>query len=165
MDQNPTLHTPMGDVQVRRAAPHEVIDLRHAVLRAGLPRETAVFPGDECADARHVVAVAPDGRVIGCATALPSIWDGATAWQVRGMATDPAFRSMGVGGAMLACLEDMLRDETAIHLAWCNARLPTVGFYQKHGWHVASEVFEIPTAGPHVRMTKKLTQARREENL
>ena len=42
---------------------------------------------------------------------------------------------------------------------WCNARTPAVGFYQRHGWVVASEEFEVKTAGPHFKMTLKLPPA------
>jgi hypothetical protein len=42
-------------------------------------------------------------------------------------------------------------------LLWCNARVPAVPFYREMGWAVVSEPFEIPTAGPHVRMVKRLT--------
>ena len=48
-------------------------------------------------------------------------------------------------------------DRSSPPQLWCNARTPAVGFYQRMGWAVVSDVFEIPTAGPHVRMTKRLS--------
>ena len=33
-------------------------------------------------------------------------------------------------------------------------RVPAERFYHRLGWKTVSEVFEIPTAGPHVRMTR-----------
>src|SRR5436190_10031407 len=54
-------------ITIRRAAAEEVVDLRHAILRAGLPRETAIFPGDDDPTARHFVAVM-DGQVVGTLT-------------------------------------------------------------------------------------------------
>jgi GNAT superfamily N-acetyltransferase len=151
-----TISTPTGDVRIRRALPEEVIDLRHAILRAGLPRDTAIFPGDDHADSRHVVAVTADGRIVGCATAHPSTWDNAPAWQIRGMATDPAFRGVGIGRAMLKLLEQTIRDETTIRQMWCNARIPAVAFYERLGWSIVSEPFQNPMAGPHVKMDKRL---------
>jgi len=44
----------------------------------------------------------------------------------------------------------------APRLLWCNARVPAVGFYESLGWRVVSERFEIPTAGPHVKMVRRL---------
>ena len=144
-----------GAVVVRRAAAGEVIDLRHRVLRAGLPRESAAFDGDERSDARHVVAEAA-GRIVGCATVHASTWEGEPAWQLRGMATDPAVRAAGVGRAMLLYLERLLASESPVRQLWCNARTPARGFYERLGWRVVSDVFEIPTAGPHVRMLRAL---------
>ena len=156
MDEQ-TIETTSGPITIRRGSTEDVIDLRHAVLRAGLPRETAIFEGDDAPGARHVVAVsAADGRVVGCATVHPSTWDGSPAWQLRGMATDPSVRSTGIGRAMLLYLERLLMTESEVRQLWCNARTPARGFYERLGWRVVSDVFEIPTAGPHVRMTKRL---------
>ena len=156
MDEQ-TIETPRGPATIRRGSAEDVIDLRHAVLRAGLPRETAIFDGDGAPGACHVIAVsAADERVVGCATVHPRTWDGAPAWQLRGMATDPAVRATGVGRAMLLYLERLLTAESDVRQLWCNARTPALGFYEQLGWRVVSDVFEIPTAGPHVRMTKCL---------
>jgi GNAT superfamily N-acetyltransferase len=158
MDER-VIHSDAGSVRVRAGTVAEVIDLRHRILRAGLPRETALFDGDDHADARHVVALSSAGQVIGCATFHPSTCDGVPAFQLRGMATEPACQRAGIGRAMLEYAERMLRAETAVRQLWCNARVPAAGFYQRLGWRVVSEPFEIPTAGPHVRMTKTLPDA------
>ena len=61
----------------------------------------------------------------------------------------------GVGAQLLLALEHWVREpESPTRLLWCNARVPAVPFYQKHGWQVVSEPFEVPTAGPHVKMIK-----------
>jgi GNAT superfamily N-acetyltransferase len=141
-------------VTIRHAEPAEVIDLRHAVLRAGLPRETAIFAGDDDPQARHFVATI-DGRIVGCVTLLLNAWEDEPAWQLRGMAVEPGIQRGGIGRRLLqACEESVLSSPT--HLLWCNARVPASGFYVTHGWWIASEVFEFPTAGPHVKMLKRL---------
>ena len=43
-----------------------------------------------------------------------------------------------------------------VRLFWCNARVPALAFYQRQGWQIMSEQFDIPTAGPHRKMTKRL---------
>ena len=148
---------------VRRATPAEVVDLRHAILRAGLPRDTAIFPGDDHPDARHVVATDPAGRVLGCATVHLNAWDGEPAWQLRGMATDPVVRGTGVGRAMLGFLERLLAEQFPVRQMWANARVPAIGFYERLGWRVVSDPFEVPTAGPHVKITKQLPESGRED--
>jgi GNAT superfamily N-acetyltransferase len=143
-------------IQVRRARPEEVIDLRHVILRAGLPRETAIFAGDDAPGTVHVVAV-EDDAVVGCATMLKNIWQGEPAWQVRGMAVSPGFQRRGVGGLMLAELQRFAAEHPdGVRLMWCNARSPAVGFYERQGWTVASDEFVIETAGPHFKMTRRL---------
>jgi GNAT superfamily N-acetyltransferase len=151
----PRLIQPMRDVpniHVRPAGGAEVIDLRHAILRAGLPRETAIFDGDDAPTTRHFVAER-GGVVIGCVTLVLKESDGQPAWQLRGMAVDPSVQRRGVGKKMLSAVDAFVRASNVKRL-WCNARTPAAAFYQRHGWTIGSEEFDIPTAGPHFRMTK-----------
>ena len=145
-----------ADITVRRADLDELVDLRHAVLRQGLPRGEAVFPGDDAPTARHYGAFR--GReILCCATLHASAWEGEPAWQLRGMATAPQARRTGLGRRVLELIEDDLREDAGrVLLLWCNARVPAVAFYREMGWEVVSDEFEIPTAGPHVRMVKRL---------
>ena len=69
------------------------------------------------------------------------------------MAVAPESRGHGVGLALL----ERVRDFTVRSgggLLWCNARVPAQRFYEKHGWRTMSEILDIPTAGPHVKMIK-----------
>ena len=131
----------------------QIIDLRHAILRRGLPRESAIFDGDRGPGAIHYGAY--DGtKLVGCTTLHPSQWEGEPAWQLRGMAVSDGYRNRGVGRLLLHEVDRGV-IQSPIRLLWCNARVPASEFYQKHGWEIVSEVFEIPTAGPHVRMVKR----------
>ena len=145
----------LDGVVIRRAALAELIDLRHAVLRAGLQREAAVFPGDDAPTSRHYGAFR-GGEVLCCATLHLSEWQGEPAYQLRGMATAPQVRRSGIGRRVMRWMEAELRADRATPLLWCNARVPAVDFYRAMGWEVLSEPFEIPTAGPHVRMVKRM---------
>ena len=145
---------------MRRAAVEELIDLRHVVLREGLPREAAIFDGDHLPDSRHYGAFEA-GRAVGCATLLLNQWEGEPAWQLRGMAVAPHLCGRGVGRAVLQFLEADVRETSPVRLLWCNARVPASGFYRKQGWSIRSEQFEIPTAGPHYKMTKRLAGGER----
>jgi hypothetical protein len=33
-----------------------------------------------------------------------------------------------------------------------------IRFYQKHGWLTDSDIFDIPTAGPHRKMFKRISK-------
>jgi len=140
--------------QVRRVSADQIIDLRHVVLRNGLPRSEAIFPGDDSPSARHYGAFQND-RLIGCVTLHLNEWEKQPAWQLRGMAVSSEVRKSGVGRAMIQVLERDL-DDSPVRQLWCNARVPAAAFYEKLGWEIVSEQFEIPTAGPHVRMTRRL---------
>ena len=143
------------DVTIRRVTPTEVIDLRHLVLRQGLPRDAAIFPGDDAPASRHYGAFR-GAELLCCVTLHPSDWKGEPAWQLRGMATAPGHQRRGLGRRVLEYLEADIRAEGAFRLLWCNARVPAVNFYWRMGWSATSDQFDIPTAGPHVRMVKRL---------
>ncbi len=146
----------IGRIEVGRVDVERVIDLRHGVLREGLPRSEAIFAGDHAADAIHVAATL-DGRVIGCGTFHPDQWESRPSWRLRGMATAPGYRGLGVGSRVLDRLVGLSQSIRATQVVWCNARVPAVGFYQSHGWEIVSEQFNIPTAGPHHRMIRRIT--------
>jgi GNAT superfamily N-acetyltransferase len=142
-------------VIIRRSSADEIIDLRHRVLRPGLPRDAAMFPGDELPSSGHFGAFA-DGIAVCCATFHLNSWDSAPALQLRGMATDAGMRGKGLGRAVLHLAESAMTADRRVLQLWCNAREIAVPFYQSMGWAIASEKFEIPTAGPHFRMTKRM---------
>lgn len=141
-------------LNICRAPVEQLIDLRHRVLRAGLGRESAIFEGDELPTTVHIAAL-DGGQVIGCATVLTNSFDGERACQLRGMAVDPAAQRGGIGRKLLDEVE-RVAIESGVSLLWANCRVPAVGFYRKNGWTDASEEFEVPTAGPHIRMTRRL---------
>src|SRR6185369_13954204 len=134
-------------VRIGVAKLDDIIDLRHVVLRQGLPRSEAIFKGDELATSHHFAAFA-DGKCVGCATFHLNEWEGRPAYQLRGMATDARFRSGGIGTALLQLAEETLKNAGPIRQLWCNARTPALNFYKKQGWRPLGEEFFIPTAGP-----------------
>lgn len=88
-------------------------------------------------DGAELVAVglvAPDGEPGG--------------WRVRGMATLPASRGRGAGTAVLEALIAHAREHGATRI-WCNARAPALAFYERSGFRVVSEEFELENIGPH----------------
>jgi GNAT superfamily N-acetyltransferase len=150
-------------VAVRRAVVEEIVDLRHAELRRGQPRETAYFAGDDAPETRHYAALAGD-LVVGCASfvraSLPERWPDAPALQLRGMATRSDLVGRGVGRTLLdAATADLYADGEA--RLWCNARVSARGFYERLGWRVISPPFDVVAIGPHVKMIAGL--GRREE--
>jgi predicted GNAT family N-acyltransferase len=139
------------EITCRRAAVAEILPLRHQILRAGLPFEAACFEGDSDPATRHYAAVAGE-LPVGCLTLMPSAWEGRPAWQLRGMATAADAQGKGLGRQLLEAAVADARAAEPERIVWCNARTSAVGFYEKLGWQVVSEPFDVPTAGPHVKM-------------
>jgi len=129
--------------------------LRAEVLRPGQSREQLAFPGDDAPETLHA-AVAIDGRIVGVASVMrePYPHDPLPGdWRVRGMATSFEARGRGIGAALLARCEEHVRDQGGTRL-WCNARVRARAFYERAGFAVEGEVFEVPTIGSHYLMCK-----------
>ena len=140
-------------MEIRRVNLEEILDLRHRILRRGLPPESAIFDGDRSEQAAHFGAF-QGGALIGCATLHLSRWENQPAWQLRGMAVAPSHQKKGVGRQLLRFIDSEMAATGDGRFLWCNARVPAAAFYEKLGWVIMSEIFEIPTAGPHVRMLR-----------
>jgi predicted GNAT family N-acyltransferase len=137
-----------GSVIIERAPREEIFELRWSVLRPGRPRPTAEFPQDAYPETFHLAARDPDGRVVCCGTFFPDPLDGAPAWRVRGMATSPERQGEGIGGRLL---ETGVAEVAARggRVLWCNGRAGATTFYQRHGFEIRGDLFDIPGVGPH----------------
>ena len=143
---------------IRPITAAETIPVRWPVLRAGFPRETAVFDGDDAPATMHFGAF--DGiRLVGVASIYlapcPAKPDVSPAWQLRGMATVPEVRGHGFGRGLLEACIAAAREKGAA-LVWCNARTGAAEFYAKNDWQIIGAEFDIPTVGPHYRMLLEL---------
>jgi ribosomal protein S18 acetylase RimI-like enzyme len=121
--------------------------LRREVLRPHWTLEQVLAQGD---DAPHL-AVYAGGEVVACASIHPEPMSGDARegdWRLRGMASDPAVRGQGHGATALRAALDHAREHGARRV-WCNARTGAVGFYERHGFTVVGEEFDLPDAGPH----------------
>ena len=144
----------MSRFLVRQISAEETIELRWPILRSGLPRESAVFEGDDRPDTCHFGAFSGPS-LMGVATVLraplPEQPERLPAMQLRGMAVREEARGLGCGSALVRTCELEARLHE-MNMLWCNARSPAVEFYRRHGFETLGGEFEIPTAGPHWRM-------------
>lgn len=141
---------------VRRATTNEVVPLRMQVLRPGMPESASRWSGDDEPETVHFVAIADD-RIVGTATIMcRPCPEGGPARQLRGMAVSPELQGTGVGAAILAAATHAIAEPM-----WCNARSTAIAFYERLGWRVTSDEFDIPTAGPHRRMVLTRDEASR----
>jgi len=121
-----------------------LLDLRARVLRPGQPKQRSHFPGDDAPGAVHLGAFVGE-RLVGIATVTEE-----NGLRLRGMAVEDDARCRGVGAALVhrVCAVAIERNAPL----WCNARAAAVGFYEKLGWVVEGEQFDMPDIGPHFRM-------------
>ena len=141
----------MSQPIVRRATAEEVWPLRHAVLRTGLPFDTVKFDGDLNDTTQHFYAFT-GSDVLCCLSLFQSTWNDSDAWQLRGMATAATHQRQGLGHMLLMFAIDAASQEKPSWPFWCNARTTAIGFYEQAGWSIETDVFDIPTAGLHVKM-------------
>lgn len=135
---------------VRAVEPAATRVLRQAVLR---PHQTVDdLAGHEPAGTYAVGAFDGDDALVAVGLVGPDD-DG---WRVRGMATAPEHRGNGAGGAVLRALLDHATAMGATRV-WCTARIEARTLYERAGFAVASEEFELPQIGPHVVMELRLT--------
>lgn len=146
-------------LSIRRIDAADTRPLRQRVLRPHQPIDALIYPGDDAPNALHLGAF-QDGRTVSIASLAPEPFalapGEAHAYRLRGMATLPALRSQGIGGAVLEAGIAQVAERGA-RLVWCNARVPAEGFYERHGFRREGEPFELPGIGPHVVMWRRLT--------
>jgi GNAT superfamily N-acetyltransferase len=150
----------VSDIRVRSITAEETRPLRHAVLRPGQSFEQTVYSRDDHPETVHLGAFEGDRLV-----AIASLYREAmphrptrAAWRLRGMATDAERQGRGFASVVL--------DASVAHVAaegggelWCNARVPALGFYQRCGFEVDGDEFEIDGIGPHVVVTRMVGPA------
>jgi ribosomal protein S18 acetylase RimI-like enzyme len=136
--------------------------LRRDVLRPGQPLSKVMHDYDFAPDTFHVAAFGPRNQVAACGTFYPEPppHEGGDAdkdhsWRLRAMASLPQLRGHGYGAAALryGIAEIRRRGGT---LLWCNARTGAVGFYERIGFSIVSDEFEVESIGPHFAMEIQL---------
>ncbi|TCC98616.1 GNAT family N-acetyltransferase [Pedobacter hiemivivus] len=132
----------------------ETLGLRNLVLRNNAGLDKCIFPTDETEGNFHLGCFVED-RLASIATFFPEDCEGrgAGGFRLRGMATDPAFSGKGCGSDLIKFAINELRSANASYI-WCHARSSAVGFYEKLGFEVISEEYEVPEIGPHFNMIK-----------
>jgi ribosomal protein S18 acetylase RimI-like enzyme len=137
----------MRPVTVRPVPLTDTRPLRKAVLRPYQSLEE--LASHEPADAVALGAFDERGQLL--AVGLVGAEGGRGSWRVRGMATAPEARGQGIGTAVLEALIEHAREHGATRI-WCTARVPARSLYERAGFRVTSEQFEVERIGPHYTM-------------
>ena len=75
-------------------------------------------------------------------------------FRIRGMAVLPDHRNKGIGSDIVKGLQEYAKSQGSG--IWCNARVRAVPMYERCGFIVISDVYDIEGIGPHYDMEWKL---------
>jgi ribosomal protein S18 acetylase RimI-like enzyme len=148
-----------GTISIEQVDAATTYPLRAQELRQGRPVE---IEEDDAPYTLHLAARLDGGEVAGQIVGVVRFhprdcpWrDTEGSWQLRGMATDPRVRGLGAGRALVAEGLTRLAAQGA-QLVWCDARKPAVGFYERIGFTVVTEEYDLRPVGPHRGMVIEL---------
>ncbi|MFP5487179.1 MAG: GNAT family N-acetyltransferase [Acidimicrobiia bacterium] len=140
----------MDDIVEITAA--ETHDLRRRILRAGTPSDVVTWDGDDESTTFHLGARSAEGELVAISTWLLRRYPdrpAEEAFQLRGMATDPARRGSGVSARLLLAGLDRCTAAGAT-LVWARARVPALSFYERHGFSpIGPEYTDLTTGLRH----------------
>lgn len=139
-------------IEIKEISVEQARPIRQRVLRPHQAASELVYPGDDASDSFHLGAMRSD-EVLAILSMYfaPKPDDTSDAWRIRGMASVDEIRGTGYGRKLV----EVARNKSwAIHRVpiWCNARESAFGFYNKLGFIIEGEVFEIEGIGPHAVM-------------
>lgn len=143
-------------MQVKQIEAKDTYHIRQQVLRSGGPIELCYFDGDKDSVTFHLGAFVDDtlASIASFYLKKHEHFSKDYQFQLRGMATLPEFQGKGLSSALLRTAFPLIK-KNHVNMLWCNARSEAKGFYQKVGFTVESDEFNIEGIGPHYLMAKR----------
>jgi GNAT superfamily N-acetyltransferase len=146
-------------LKVLRISSRDTYSLRQKLLRPSGTLEDCIFEGDDDEQTFHLGAFI-GGKLV----SVSSFYfekhqniDAKFQYRLRGMATHPDYQKKGFSSSLLKTGFPIVKQNLC-SIVWCNARSPVVGFYEKLGFKIIGNRFEIPEIGPHFLMVKDLME-------
>ncbi|MEK8180564.1 GNAT family N-acetyltransferase [Flavobacterium buctense] len=144
-------------ITIRKISAQETYTVRHPVLRKGKQIESCHFDGDDLDTTSHF-GLHENDQIKGVISLFENnnpLFEDKKQTQIRGMAVLENNQGKGYGRLLVEHSEKILKTQNT-PLIWFNARINAVGFYQKMGYQIIGNSFEIPNVGLHYVMWKKL---------
>lgn len=140
-------------IQIREISAAQTRPVRQRVLRPNQPIEELVYPGDDDDRSFHLGAINAEDEILAILSMYfdPRPGTNEPGWRIRGMASIPEVRGTGMGRQLVEAARDRVWESQRIAI-WCNARESAFGFYEKLGFQIVGEMFEIQGIGPHAVM-------------
>jgi predicted GNAT family N-acyltransferase len=149
-------------VHIREISSSDTHPLRASVLRNDTPITDVDWDGDDEPSTFHLGVRLDDDTLVAISTWLERAhpaFEGKRSMQVRGMATAPSHRNIGLGSILLESGLTLCRQR-GVEIVWARARVPALRFYERHGFGAIGEQYIDPTTAlPHVDIA---TEAGRE---
>jgi len=134
----------------------ETFSVRQPVLRPGKNIETCHFEGDNLSTTKHF-GYFENENLAGIASLFQSssdLFKEKHQFQLRGMAVLSNFQKKGIGEKLVNYAENDAKNRNA-ELIWFNAREIAIPFYEKLGYKIIGQPFDIGDIGKHFVMFKK----------
>lgn len=104
------------------------------------------------------VGVFKDREIVAIGTFLQQQnekFDARNQYRLRAMATSPKVRGENFGKQVIDFALEELKNRK-VELLWCDARKVALGFYEKMGFKIKGDFYEIPIIGKHKLMYKRI---------
>ena len=145
-------------IEIKELNTSDIKPLRYEVLWAHRDSvDDCTIEPDDVETTFHMGATIGD-EVVGTCTLLVDInseFEEKMQYRLRAMATSPKIRGTGTGVAIVNKAIESLKDRN-VKLLWCDARLIATGFYEKMGFKVMGDTYDVPNIGPHKLMYLEL---------
>jgi len=131
--------------------------VRQPVLRPGKSTDTCIFDGDDLPTTIHF-GIYENEQILGVISVFQASHDffnEERQYQIRGMAVLENQQKKGLGDQLVQAAEQYVCQQNGKKI-WFNARQIAVGFYNKMGYTVIGEPFNIGDIGAHFVMHKTL---------
>ncbi|MDQ7917489.1 GNAT family N-acetyltransferase [Mesonia sp. MT50] len=145
------------NIEIKEVDVAVVLSIRQEVLRNGKPIRMCKMQGDELPSSIHL-GLFYENKLAGITSLMveahPEFPD-LSQLRLRGMAVLPEFQKKKLGKLLM---EEAISVSQKKHadILWFNAREAAVGFYEKFGFSVRGNLFNIKDVGDHFLMYKEL---------
>ena len=143
---------------LKEITPQATFAVRQPVLRPGKTIDTCIFDGDSLPTTLHF-GIYDDKVLLGVISVFEAnhpFFSEENQFQIRGMAVLDANQKKGLGEKLVQKAEEYIALQQQGSRIWFNAREIAVGFYQKMGYAMIGDAFNIGDIGPHYVMHKIL---------
>ena len=145
-------------IEIKQLETDAIKELRYEVLWPHKNSSSDCTIEPDSAESTFHIGATMGNEVVGTSTLIIDInpnFEEQNQYRLRAMATSPKIRGTRTGVAIVNKAIEELQKRN-VKLLWCDARLIATGFYEKLGFKIKGDVYEVPNIGPHKLMYKEI---------